>query len=105
MIVQYRIIGKKRYDFFDTGTVKAVPVRPAFGVGIILDFLGAFLAFITLFVPLGSTVVMSFSDSISVANFSFTLKNYEKVIVDSKELLNGLEHSLMIAFAAAIVVM
>ena len=103
MIVQYRIIGKKRYDFFDTGTVKAVPVRPAFGVGIILDFLGAFLAFITLFVPLGSTVVMSFSDSISVANFSFTLKNYEKVIVDSKELLNGLEHSLMIAFAAAII--
>ena len=92
MIVQYRIIGKKRYDFFDTGTVKAVPVRPAFGVGIILDFLGAFLAFITLFVPLGSTVVMSFSDSISVANFSFTLKNYEKVIVDSKELLNGLDH-------------
>ncbi|MFR8393434.1 MAG: hypothetical protein ACLVBJ_11405, partial [Pilosibacter sp.] len=52
---------------------------------------------------LGSTVVMSFSDSISVANFSFTLKNYEKVIVDSKELLNGLEHSLMIAFAAAII--
>ena len=103
MIVQYRIIGKKRYDFFDTGTVKAVPVRPAFGVGIILDFLGVFLAFITLFVPLGSTVVMSFSDSISVANFSFTLKNYEKVIVDSKELLNGLEHSLMIAFAAAII--
>ena len=103
MIVQYRIIGKKRYDFLDTGTVKAVPVRPAFGVGIILDFLGAFLAFITLFVPLGSTVVMSFSDSISVANFSFTLKNYEKVIVDSKELLNGLEHSLMIAFAAAII--
>jgi len=48
MIVQYRIIGKKRYDFLDTGTVKAVPVRPAFGVGIILDFLGAFLAFITL---------------------------------------------------------
>ena len=46
---------------------------------------------------------MSFSDSISVANFSFTLKNYEKVIVDSKELLNGLEHSLMIAFAAAII--
>ena len=43
MIVQYRIIGKKRYDFFDTGTVKAVPVRPAFGVGIILDFLGASL--------------------------------------------------------------
>lgn len=103
MLVQYKIIGKKRYDFLDTGTVKAVPVRPVFGVGIILDFLGAFLAFITLFVPLGSTVVMSFSDSISVANFSFTLKNYEKVIVDSKELLNGLEHSLMIAFAAAII--
>lgn len=103
MIVQYMVIGKKRYDFLDTGTVKAVPVRPAFGIGIILDFMGAFLAFLTLFVPLGSTVVMSFSDSISVANFSFTLKNYEKVLFDSKDLLTGLEHSLTIAFAAAVI--
>ena len=103
MIVQYRIIGKKRYDFFDTGTVKAVPVRPAAGIGILLDLSGTFLAFLTLFVPLGSTVVMSFSDSISVANFSFTLKNYEKVILDSRDLLNGLEHSLMIAFTAAVI--
>lgn len=101
MLIQYQVIGKKRYDFLDTGTVKAVPVCPSFGVGIVLDFLGAFLAFITLFVPLGSTVIMSFSDSISVANFSFTLKNYEKVIIDSKDLLNGMQHSLMIAFAAA----
>lgn len=103
MIVQYRIIGKKRYDFLDTGTVKAVPVRPAAGIGILLNLSGAFLAFLTLFVPLGSTVVMSFSDSISVANFSFTLKNYEKVILDSRDLLNGLEHSLMIAFTAAVI--
>lgn len=103
MLVQYRIIGKKRYDFLDTGTVKAVPVRPAAGIGILLNLSGAFLAFLTLFVPLGSTVVMSFSDSISVANFSFTLKNYEKVILDSRDLLNGLEHSLMIAFTAAVI--
>ena len=94
MVLQYLIMGRKRFDFMDTGTVQAVPERPPKASGVLLNMAGTFLAFLTLCVPIGSTVIMSFSDSISVANFGFTLENYKNVILESGDLLKGLEHSL-----------
>lgn len=102
MILQYAVMGKKRFDFMDTGTVKAIPARAGKAGTLLLDLTGAFLAFLTLVVPIGSTVVMSFSDSISVSNFGFTLDNYRQVLLEGKELLEGLKHSLTIAIAAAV---
>lgn len=102
MVLQYLIMGRKRFDFMDTGTVQAVPERPPKAAGVLLNIAGTFLAFLTLCVPIGSTVIMSFSDSISVANFGFTLENYRNVILESGDLLKGLEHSLGIAAAAAV---
>lgn len=102
MALQYGIMGRKRFDFMDTGTVRAVPRRPGKKTAAALNFTGGFLAFLTLCVPIGSTVIMSFSDSISVSNFRFTLGNYENVLLESKDLLEGMKHSLTIAFAAAV---
>ena len=102
MILQYAVMGKKRFDFMDTGTVRTVPERPPKAAGTLLNVTGAFLAFLTLCVPIGSTIIMSFSSSISVSNFGFTLDNYKNVILESGDLLTGLRHSLGIALAAAV---
>ena len=102
MGLQYVIKGRKRFDFMDTGTVQAIPERPKKGLGAVLNIAGAFLAFLTLCVPIGSTVVMSFSDSISVANFGFTLDNYKSVLLQGGDLMEGMGHSLTIALIAAI---
>ena len=101
MGLQYLIKGRKRFDFMDTGTVQAIPEKPGRGLGAALNLAGVLLSFLTLCVPLGSTVIMSFSDSISVSNFGFTLGNYQAVLTQSKDLLEGMTHSLSIAFLAA----
>ena len=72
MVLQYLIMGRKRFDFMDTGTVQAVPERPPRAAGILLNITGTFLAFLTLCVPIGSTVIMSFSLAATSSSTAFT---------------------------------
>ena len=102
LLLQYHVIGRKRFDFLDAGTVRTVPRKPGKSLGAVLNISSAFLAFLTLCVPLGSTVIMSFSDSISVSGFAFTLANYENVLMGNGDLLEGMRHSLEIALSAAV---
>ena len=103
MVLQYLIMGRKRFDFMDTGTVQAVPERPPRAAGVLLNITGTFLAFLTLCVPIGSTVIMSFSDSFSIERFEFTLENYKKVLQLDGELIVGIQHSLTLAVIAAVI--
>ena len=102
MLLQYAVLGRRRYDFMDTGSRRAVPRETGLVQRTVLNVLGAGLTFLTLFVPLGSTLTMSFSSSISVSNFQFTLENYQSVLLDNAELLSGMRHSIGIALLAAV---
>lgn len=101
MLLQYAVLGRRHYDFMDTGTVRTEGERPGRLQGICLNAVGLGLAFLTLCVPLGSTLIMSFSNSISVSNFGFTLDNYKGVLSESPALLEGMYHSIGIALCAA----
>ena len=54
MVLQYLIMGRKRFDFMDTGTVQAVPERPPRAAGILLNITGTFLAFFIFIGNLGN---------------------------------------------------
>ena len=101
LLLQHLVIGRRKFDFMDTGTVPNVPKRPEKAVCAGLNIVAVFLAFLTLCVPLGSTIIMSFSDSISVSGFGFTLENYRNVLLGNGDLLAGMRHSLGIALTAA----
>ncbi|WP_409969209.1 ABC transporter permease subunit [Bengtsoniella intestinalis] len=102
MIIQHFALGRRRFDFVGTGATAVVAqkigkVQTALLTGFTLVF-----CTVTLGIPIGSNIIMSFTNSFSIQRFSFTLDNYIAVLSDQKSLLSGLQNSLSIAAGAAI---
>ncbi|MDD3253264.1 MAG: iron ABC transporter permease [Lachnospiraceae bacterium] len=101
MFIQFKAMGKGRYDFLDNGTEKVMqkkvkPVQAAF-LSIVA---GAFMV-LSLGIPIGSNLIMSFSDSISIRRFQFTFENYKSVFAAGSSLKSGILHSLSLALISA----
>lgn len=102
MVIQHLATGRKRFDFVSAGATQAVPKKVGSLPTICLTAFTCVFSVLTLGIPLGSVAVMSFSSSISIKRFTFTLDNYRDVLLDSGDLISGLQHSLSIASGAAI---
>lgn len=102
MFVQYKAMGKRKYDFLDNGSEKTIERSMNKKTTIFLDILGGLFCLLSLGIPIGSNIIMSFSDSISLTRFAFTLDNYKNVLSSSSTLLSGIFHSLSLACVAAI---
>lgn len=103
MFVQYKALGSKRFDFLDNGTqqssTKNIGKFKSGGVSV----LSMIFIIIAIGVPIGSSLIMSFSSAISITKFSFTLDNYRHILLSDNSLLNGIGHSLGLAVIAAAV--
>ncbi len=102
MFVQYKALGKRKYDFLDNGTEKSEEKKLTKTKTILLEIFGGLFCLIALGVPIGSNVIMSFSGSISLTGFSFTLDNYKNVLSGTSTLVQGIRNSLSLASIAAI---
>lgn len=103
MVIQYKALGSKRFDFLDNGTQQSVAKTISKGkTSLISIFSGIFLA-IAIGIPIGSSLIMSFSSAISIEKFSFTLDNYKNILLSDSTLLTGIGHSLGLAVIAAAV--
>lgn len=103
MVIQYKALGSKRFDFLDNGTQQSVAKTISKGkTSLISIFSGIFLA-IAIGIPIGSSLIMSFSSAISIEKFSFTLDNYKNILLSDSTLLTGIAHSLGLAVIAAAV--
>ena len=103
MIIQNAALGHRHYDYLDNGTVQtqARPVsKPA---AVALSIVNWAMIVIALGIPLGSNLIMSFSSSVSIRRFTFTLENYQAVFSSTSSLLPGIRHSLTIAAIAAVI--
>ncbi|MBO4982334.1 MAG: iron ABC transporter permease [Lachnospiraceae bacterium] len=101
MVIQYLAMGKRKYDFLDNGTEQVVPQKAApWKCALLSGFTGVF-CLIALGIPVGSNLIMSFSDSISIERFAFTLDNYKAVFGVASNLMDGVKHSLSLAGIAA----
>ncbi len=58
---------------------------------------------IALGIPVGSNLIMSFSSSVSIQKFQFTLENYIAVFRSGSQMMDGIKHSLGLALIAAAV--
>lgn len=101
MFVQYRALGSRRYDFLDNGTEHTHARKVARGKGLLLNTISLFFCLISLGIPIGSNLIMSFSANISLERFSFTLENYRSVLSGGSTLMQGMKHSLGLAVIAA----
>lgn len=101
MFVQYKAMGSKRYDFLDNGTRKREPLQLTHGKTIVVTLIAGGFSLIALGIPIGSSLIMSFSSAISIEGFSFTLANYQSVFSADSTLLTGIGHSLGLAVIAA----
>ncbi len=102
MFVQYKALGKRKYDFLDNGTEKTTEKKLSKSKTIVLDIVGGLFCLVALGIPIGSNFIMSFSGSISLTGFTFTLDNYKNVLSGSSTLMDGIVHSLSLASIAAI---
>ncbi|MFQ9509445.1 MAG: ABC transporter permease, partial [Lachnospiraceae bacterium] len=103
MIIQYIAMGKRKYDFLDNGTKQVVPTKVGKVSSFFLSFATIIFAVIALGIPVGSNLIMSFSSSISIKGFSFTMDNYKEVFLGSGRMISGIRHSLILAAVAAII--
>lgn len=103
MIIQYAAMGKRKYDFLDNGTEQVVPKKVGKVPAFFLSLGTIVFALISLGIPVGSNLIMSFSSSISIKGFSFTLDNYKEVFLGSSNMIGGIKHSLTLAAVAAVV--
>ncbi len=101
MIIQYAALGHRHYDYLDNGTIRTQAHPVSRLATILLTILNALMILIALGIPIGSNFIMSFSSSISINRFTFTLDNYKGVFSSSSSLLPGIGHSLGIAAIAA----
>lgn len=58
---------------------------------------------IALGIPVGSNLIMSFSDSVSIQKFAFTLDNYRQVFSSASSMVSGIRHSLGLAGVSAVI--
>ena len=103
MFVQYKAIGSRKYDFLDNGTQQASPRKIGGLKKIIVTGFSWLYCLVALGVPIGSSLIMSFSSGISISKFSFTLDNYINVFAADSTLLTGIGHSLGLAVIAAVI--
>lgn len=102
MAVQYGAMGKKKFDFLDNGTEQVKPKKITKGKTGLLSVITLIFGSIALGIPVGSNLIMSFSDSISIKKFAFTLDNYKAVFQSGGSLLPGVKHSLGLALISAV---
>ena len=103
MAVQCGAMGKKKFDFLDNGTEQIQAVRPGKGLGAFLSITVLSFCMIALGIPVGSNLIMSFSDSVSIQKFAFTLDNYRQVFSSASSMVSGIRHSLGLAGVSAVI--
>ena len=101
MIIQYAAMGKRKFDFLDNGTEQVTPQRIGRIKSAALSAVTFCFCLAALGIPVGSNLIMSFSSSVSIQRFRFTLDNYAKVFQTGSQLLTGVKHSLRLAGVAA----
>ncbi len=102
MVIQHFALGRRRFDFVGTGASAVVAKKVGVIPTALLTTFTAIFCLITLGIPVGSNIIMSFSSSISIQRFTFTLDNYRQILGEKESLLAGLQNSLCIAAGAAI---
>ncbi len=103
MIIQSVAMGKKKFDFLDNGTEHVTPKKVSPAKTALLSTVVGLFHLVALGIPVGSNLIMSFSDSVSIQKFRFTLGNYREVFQTGSKLLEGVRHSLGLAFCAAVI--
>ena len=103
MILQFYVMGRKRFDFLGSGTEQVSPAKASRPVTALLTGVTAVFCLIALGIPIGSNFIMSFSDSFSIEKFRFTLANYQNVLQLDGALLEGVKNSLTLASVAAVI--
>ncbi len=103
MAVQYGAMGKKKFDFLDNGTEHIQAVRPGKGLEVFLSIAVIGFCVIALGIPVGSNLIMSFSNSVSIQKFAFTLDNYHQIFSSASSMVSGIRHSLGLAGASAVI--
>ena len=103
MAVQCGAMGKKKFDFLDNGTEQIQAVRPGEGLGVFLSITVLSFSMIALGIPVGSNLIMSFSDSVSIQKFAFTLDNYRQVFSSASSMVSGIRHSLGLAGISTVI--
>lgn len=101
MVIQYAAMGRRKYDFLDNGTEQVTPQPVGRVQTVILSVVTGLFSLIALGIPVGSNFIMSFSSSVSIEKFQFTLDNYITVFQFGGELVTGVKHSLGLALVAA----
>ena len=101
MIIQYAAMGKRKFYFLDNGTEQVTPQRIGRIKSAALSAVTFCFCLAALGIPVGSNLIMSFSSSVSIQRFRFTLDNYAKVFQTGSQLLTGVKHSLSLAGVAA----
>ncbi|MGN1148961.1 MAG: ABC transporter permease, partial [Lachnospiraceae bacterium] len=100
MVIQYIALGKRKYDFLDNGTEQVAPQRVGRAKSMLLTLVTVVFCLIALGIPVGSNLIMSFSSSVSIQKFAFTLDNYKTVFASTSSLMDGVKHSLGLAAVA-----
>lgn len=103
MFIQYKAMGKKKFDFLDNGTERVVPVRMQKWKQLLLSCGSILFCAVALGIPMGSNLIMSFSDSVSIQKFAFTLNNYKEVVSSAGNLMDGVKNSLGVAAISAVI--
>lgn len=103
MILQFYMMGRKRFDYLDSGTEQVVPKKVSRSASALLSAVTGIFSLVALGIPIGSSFIMSFSNSFSIERFAFTLDNYKNVLQPDGALLEGIRNSLSLAAVAAVV--
>ena len=103
MILQFYMMGRKRFDYLDSGTEQVVPKKVSRSASALLSAVSGIFSLVALGIPIGSSFIMSFSNSFSIERFAFTLDNYKNVLQPGGALLEGIRNSLSLAAVAAVV--
>ena len=103
MILQFYMMGRKRFDYLDSGTEQVVPKKVSRSASALLSAVSGIFSLVALGIPIGSSFIMSFSNSFSIEGFAFTLDNYKNVLQPDGALLEGIRNSLSLAAVAAVV--
>lgn len=103
MIIQGIAMGNKKFDYLDNGTVHVSPKKLGKGKTALLSGIVGLFHLVALGIPVGSNLIMSFSNSVSIEKFQFTMDNYREVFQAGSKLMEGVKHSLGLACCAAVI--
>lgn len=103
MAIQAAAMGNRKFDFLDNGTEHVSPKKLGPVMTGVLTAAVALFHLAALGIPVGSNLIMSFSNSVSIRKFQFTTDNYLEVFQSGSQLLVGVRHSLGLALTAAVI--